>query len=561
MPVERRGVRSGQVPAWLAGLLARLGRLAYERQRVILAAAAVAAVLTIGGILRIEVDSDFLYYFRPSARVRQDAETINRAIVGSNPFYVVVEGRPGLLREWWVLKELREFQRFLGQIDGITSSISLVDYLELLESGLVKSGEGDLVVDSQGNILPAEKPKSFWEDANNLEPLLKMVTTSPETFKGVVTRDFATASILVRTRLSGSRAIEETLARVREYIATHFPPAEMQVRLTGSLVLLTGTTSDIVAGQVQSLGLALVVIFAVMAAMFLSVKIGFLAILPNVLPIVIFFGVMGWRGILLNLGTSLIAAIALGIAVDSTIHYMARLNLELHGETDQAAAIKRALRTVGAPIVYTSAALFLGFLTFAFSSFVPIQNFGLLASVTMATALGTNLVLLPALLATTKIITVWDLLGVKLGKDPARTIPLFSGLRPAQARVVVLMGEVKRFKAGDVIVRQGERGDEMYVIVQGTTQVWAGTDHERRHIRDLTRGAVFGEMGLVRQSERSADVVAADQVEVLALDERFLDRIQRRYPRIASRVFLNLTRILSDQLERTTAQFVAARAR
>ena len=112
--------------------------------------------------------------------------------------------------------------------------------------------------------------------------------------------------------------------------------------------------------------------------MFLSTRIGFLAILPNVLPILIFFGVMGQLGILLNLGTSLIAAISLGIAVDSTIHYMARLNLELKGETDQAAAITRALRTVGVPIVYTTVALFFGFLTFAFSSFVPIQDFGVL---------------------------------------------------------------------------------------------------------------------------------------------------------------------------------------
>src|SRR2546422_8388210 len=182
-----------------------------------------------------------------------------------------------------------------------------------------------------------------------------------------------------------------------------------------------------------------------MTAMFLSAKIGFFAILPNLLSIVIFFGVMGWLGILLNLGTSLFAAIALGIAVDSTIHYMARLNRELQGEEDQGAAIQRALRTVGVPIVYTTVALFLGFLTFAFSSFVPIQNFGILSGVTMATALGANLLLLPALLATTKIITLWDLVGVRLGKDPTRTIPLFGGLRPAQARVVVLMGQVKRF--------------------------------------------------------------------------------------------------------------------
>ena len=407
--------------------------------------------------------------------------------------------------------------------------------------------------------MPASARKSFWEDPRGLEPVLAMVSTSPSTFKSVVTSDFSKASILVRTKLSGSRRIEETLDRIRTYIAEHFP-AEIPVNLTGTLVLLTGTTSDIVAGQIKSLTLALGIIFLVMTAMFLSAKIGFFAILPNVLPILVFFGVMGWLGILLNLGTSLIAAIALGIAVDSTIHYMARLNLELRGETDQAAAVVRALRTVGVPIVYTTGALCFGFLTFALSSFVPIQNFGILASLTMVTALGANLILLPALLATTKIITLWDLLGVRLGDDPARTIPLFAGLRRAEARIVVLMGEMKRFQPGDIIIRRGERGDEMYVIIRGATEVWAG-DRDRQRIRDLKRGDVFGEMGLVRQSERSADVVAASAVEVLAVDERFLRRIQRRYPRIASKVFLNLTRILSDRLERTTEQFVAAAAR
>src|SRR5204863_4930073 len=154
---------------------------------------------------------------------------------------------------------------------------------------------------------------------------------------------------------------------IRRYVAERFP-AQIPVTLTGTLVLLTGTTSDIAAVQVKSLTLALGIIFLVMTAMFLSAKIGFFAILPNVLPIVIFFGVMGWLGILLNLGTSLIAAIALGIAVDSTIHYMARLNLELREETDQSAAMVRTLRTVGVPIIYASVALFFGFLTFAFSS-------------------------------------------------------------------------------------------------------------------------------------------------------------------------------------------------
>jgi predicted RND superfamily exporter protein len=561
MPARLRSARSGRISPRLSEALSRLAARAYASRRQILWGAAVLGLVALAGTRRMRVDSDFLYYFSPASEVRQANEAINREIVGSNPFYLVVEGgAPGVLKRWDVLRHIKDLQAFLLTLPGITSSISIVDYLEVIEAGLAKQAEGgDLIIDEQGNIVPAEAPKPFWQDPKNLEPVVAAVSASPAAFKSVVTPDFSKASILVRTKLSGSRRVEETLGRIRAYIAGHFP-ADLPVRLTGTLVLMSGTTSDIVAGQIKSLTLAVGVIFAVMALMFLSVKIGFFAILPNALPILIFFGLMGWLGILLNLGTSLIAAIALGIAVDLTIHYMARLNLELQGETDQAAAVVRSLRTVGVPIVYTTLALFLGFLTFGFSSFVPIQNFGILAGTTMATALGANLVLLPALLATTKIITLWDLLGVKLGADPARTISLFAGLRPAQARIVVLMGRLKRFAPGELIVRRGERGDEMYVIIEGTTEVWAGDGSGRRRIAEHRRGDVFGEMGLVRHDERTADVVAAGPVEVLAVDDRFLQRIQSRYPRIASKVFLNLTRILSDRLQRMTEQYVAARS-
>ena len=93
-------------------------------------------------------------------------------------------------------------------------------------------------------------------------------------------------------------------------------------------------------------------------------------------------------------------------------------------------------------------------------------------------------------------------------------------------------------------------------MIDGATEVWVGTDRERSCIAELHRGEVFGEMAFIRQDERSADVIASQPVEVLAVDERFLDRIQSRYPRIAAKVFLNLTRILSDRLQRMTDQFI-----
>ncbi len=551
--------RTGGGSLRLSQALTALSARSDLARRGVLVVAAALAIAGAVGAQYIRVDSDFLSYFDRDTEVRRDNEVINQEIVGSNPFYLVIEGPgAGTLRRWEVLKQIKDLQAFLVTLPGITSSISIVDYLELLEQGLNSADHGDILLDEQGHIIEAEKPKPFWEAPGNLDPVLKMVDAKPETFRGVVTHDFARGNVLVRTNLSGSRAIEETLAQIRSYIAQRFP-AELRVQPTGNLVLLTGTSSDIVAGQVKSLTLSLAMIFAVMSLMFLSARVGFLAIVPNVLPVALFFGILGWGGYYLNLGTSLIATIALGIAVDSTIHYMARLSREVRGETDQSAAIERTLRTVGLPIIYTTLALVFGFLTFGLSSFVPIREFGILSAATLFSAMLANLCVLPALLATTKIITLWDLLSVQLGVDPGRTIPLLAGLRPAQARIVVLMGRLRKFAAGEEIMRRGELGEDMYVIIRGTVGVWAGTGSERRRVADLSRGDVFGEMALVRHNERSADVIADGEVEALAVDERFLNRIQRRYPRIASKVFLNLTRILSDRLERMTNQLVRTR--
>lgn len=344
-----------------------------------------------------------------------------------------------------------------------------------------------------------------------------------------------------------------TADAVRSYGNGHFPP-EVTVRPTGSLILLNEATDDIVWGQITSLGFALVVIFVVLSLLFLSLKVGLLSLLPNVLAILVLFGVMGMTGITLNLGTSIIASIAIGIAVEDAIRYLARLSDEIRTTHDQEKAIFQTISTVGKPIIYASTALGLGFMVFLFSSFVPIQKFGFLTALTVAVAFVNDLVLLPALLATTRIITLWDLLYLRLGKDPDKTIGLFEGLRPAQAKIVTLMGELKLFPDGQAIVRQGELGNEMFVIIGGKAEVRVNVNGQSRVVRELSRGDVFGEMGLIRHHVRTADVVAAEDVEVLVVNERFLTRMQRRYPRIGAKIFLNVAKILSDRLEREIAR-------
>jgi CRP-like cAMP-binding protein len=98
----------------------------------------------------------------------------------------------------------------------------------------------------------------------------------------------------------------------------------------------------------------------------------------------------------------------------------------------------------------------------------------------------------------------------------------------------------------------------MYVVIGGKTEVSPATEPGGGGSTSSSAATSLGEVGLVRHGERTADVVASGEVDVLALDERFLRRIQNRYPRIASQVFLNLTRLLSDHLQRTAERYVAA---
>jgi hypothetical protein len=260
---------------------------------------------------------------------------------------------------------------------------------------------------------------------------------------------------------------------------------------------------------------------------FLSIRVALAATVANVLPVLIFFGIMGWLGVELNLATSIIANIALGIAVDDTIHYMAVLNRMVKVAPDRPQALRLTIKTVGRPVVFTSLTLTAGFLVMLVSGFGLIATFGWLSAMTMLVALVTNTVILPAVLATVPVISVWDLVAFSV-------------------RLVVLLGRVKSFARDQHIVRSGDEGHEMYLVLRGSADV---TTEDGRTLARLSRGDVFGEMALLRQAVRVASVVTREDVEVLVIDEGFLRRLRALYPRFAATFFLNIARILSDRLE------------
>jgi predicted RND superfamily exporter protein len=179
-------------------------------------------------------------------------------------------------------------------------------------------------------------------------------------------------------------------------------PADWQVRLTGQVLLLVEAQQRLVSTQVRSLVLAFVMVFAVLAVGLRSLRLMLLAVPPNLLPVLAAFAAMVAFDLPLDAGTVMVASIALGIAVDNTVHVLANVRRRLEAGLAVDQSTVGTLRDIAPAMVATTATACVGFLALATSEFVPIRDFGLLATVAMAAALVADLVVLPAMLVVTR---------------------------------------------------------------------------------------------------------------------------------------------------------------
>ncbi len=529
-------VREEEGTEWVPRQLQRIGAFAVRHRKAVLAASGVVLLFSFWGIARINVETDYIGFFNPKSNIRVENKLIGQRLAGTQPIYVVIEGPgPQSVTKLDVLTAMREVQDFIDQQPGVDKTMSVLDYIGLIRRTLQPDA---------GSGLPAAQTE--------IDQILLLVNRKD--IQAVLNADGSRANIIVRTSLSGSAAVGEFVERVRAFAAERVPRGVV-VRPTGTVVLLTQSADALAWGQLTGLWQELLVLLILLSFMFLSLRVGFLALIPNVVPTIILYGIMGWTGIPLNISTSMIAAIAIGIAIDDTIHLLSTFNEEMRKTGSQEQAIINAMGSVGQAAFFIALALSAGFFIVCLSNFQPIMHFGLLSGTTMGIALLVELFLTPALVTTTKIITLWDFLFLKLGPEPHKEIPMFFGLRPLQAKIVVLMAQLEEAARGAFITRRGETKAEMYVLLSGRAEVQRDPGHT---VRTLARGDVVGEMGLVRERPRSADVVVAEDAEYLVLDRRFLQRLRRRYPRTAATVFLNLTRVLSDRLESTTDALAVA---
>lgn len=537
LPEARRGRSNYHRNDWVTAVLQRMALLAIRRRRTVLLVAFLVCVVSAFGLHRIRVETDYIQFLDPDTPIRMENTRISERLGGTQPIYIVIDGEgEGAIGRLSVLAAIKDLQDFMAEIPKVDGSLSIVDYVTIMRE-ILNPDVARGLPDTQAEV----NQLLLFVDSKELAPIL--------------TKDMSRANVIVGTRLSGSAEVSEFVARVEDFAHRRFQRG-VEVHVTGTMVLLNRSADALARGQLYGLLQVLGVLLLLMSTLFLSLRAGILSLVPNILPVFVLMALMGFTGITLNISTSMIAVIAIGIAIDDTIHYLSEFNRQTRETGSEEQAIVRAGRSVGLAMVVTSVALTAGFLVVCVSNFLPIRHFGILASATMVVALVFDLLVTPALVMTAHIVTVWDLLYTRLGTQPHKEIPLFAGLRPFQAKIVVLMGQLARASPGDMLTRQGEFREELYVLLNGRVEVRRSEDN--RVIRVCGRGEVIGEMGLMRHKPRSADIVVAEETEYIVLDAASVARIQRRYPRIAAVVFQNLTKILSDRLENTTNQLVLA---
>jgi predicted RND superfamily exporter protein len=548
-----------------------LHRLDVKGQVFVYIAAVVVIALAIGlpgvgGLLNLKVENAVISFFKSDAPVRTNFEDIQEVMAGCYTVNVVMEykgpSKEPYFQDPAVLHQIEALQqRVVAGDPGIDMAISLVDYIKMTNA-----------CRSAFNYDKQAIPETRDEVRKVLEYFPQVFGKEQTEIRQVVTSDYRAVNIVFRAHFEGARefilAKNEILrlcGRNPEGLALKRPPKDailfskdLDIHVTGLPLVISESANAITKGQVSSLSLAFACIFIIMAALFMSVKVGFVAMIPNVFPILINYGIMGWTGIALSSATSLIASIALGIAVDDTIHYLARYNGEFKKDFDKKRAMKASLLTAGQPIVFTSITLGIAFAVLLVSKFQPTIYFGLLMMITMITALFGSLIILPVLMLRLELVTLWDVVSLHVGEAPRAFINLFRNMSRWQVRKVMAAAGLQQYAKGTTIVREGEVGDTMYAIISGSVDVVRGEGAAAQTVARLERGQIFGEMALVLKEPRSATVVTAEETELLRFNEKTLRRIRGRFPRLAIKLYRNLTFILGGRVKTTTDKLYEA---
>jgi predicted RND superfamily exporter protein len=549
LPAKKAGQHIDPNP-FFTRLIDKIVDLNLKHQKIVLPIIGALVLLCLIGIFRIQVETNPVGYLKEGAPVKRNFIDIYQDLSGSFPINITMGGPTAdFFENPKNLADIARLQEFLDTQSGVDKTLSFADYLKLVNYALNRF-EPDYY----------RLPQEGFEVRMVLNDFKTIL--GEDVFSRFMNADLSKTNILLLTHLSSSRKFLQLREKTLTFVKQNFSK-DLAWEVTGLGMVIAASSQQVTIGQIKSLGITMILVFGIMFILFMSFKVGLIAILPNLFPIVINFGIMGWLGIELSMATSLIASIAIGLAVDDTIHYLVRYNREFKKDLDEKRAIRDTLHQVGKPIIFTTITLCAAFSILLFSSFKPTAIFGVLMMITSLSALIGDLILLPSLIQHIELVTLWDLIRLKLGKEPRMGIPLFKGLSRTQVHYIIMAGSLKKIEAGGILFHKGDVSDTMYTIISGTMDVVDPVSQDdsdplsksRILIHQLKTGDTLGEMGFLRSVPRSATVVATSQVELLQINWKMIKRLQWLYPPTAQKFFINLMGITCDRLENLTECF------
>ncbi|MCG8379979.1 MAG: MMPL family transporter, partial [Proteobacteria bacterium] len=398
---------------------------------------------------KLYVTNDPLSYFPGDRPLIQDTKRIHKDLSGVKIFFISVHSKQGkAFLEPKNLQKLVEIQRFLDAQNIYDRNISLADHLMFMNQEF----QGGMV----GKLLPETKQLVA-------QYLMFLHRSDLDSY---VSHDFSRANIVVRHNLSDSHTLNRYIEELNEVIGEIIGP-DMTFFIVGENLMVNNAAESLMVAQVKALVLLLSLIFLIMSAMFTSFKGGFIALVPAIIPIALMFGIMGFLDIPLNPGTAMVAVIAIGIAIDGTIHLLARYNELCRRTSDYMGAVNTAVHEEATPLIVSSIALAFGFGVLIFSNFTIVAQFGALAAATMLFSIFANLLITPIIMARIRLVGLYQILAMSIDRHVLDTSPLLQNMSDYQRRKAILISEIHEFEKGDLLVEQDTIGRDMYLILSG----------------------------------------------------------------------------------------------
>ena len=359
----------------------------------------------------IRVENSFINYFKKSTEIYKGMEVIDRSLGGTTPLDVIVDfpkPKDTPVKSTKKSASGDEFDEFEDEYNAIKNqnqywfSADKMDVVRRVHSYLESIPEVGKVL-SLGSVLELGRSLNDDEELDDFA-LAMLYNELPQRFRKIVLSPYVNIEaneVRFSMRIVDSNPSlqrDKLLKKIKYDLVHKLGLKEENVHLSNLMVLYNNMLQSLFNSQIKTLGLMLILLGTLFFLLFRSLKIMMIAMIVNIIPISIIFGVMGFFDIPLDMMSITIASIAIGIAVDDTIHYLHRYKKEYKKDHNYVEAMKRSHQSVGYAMYYTSITIMIGFLVLVLSEFTPTIYFGLLTVLAMFSALMTDLLLLPALL-------------------------------------------------------------------------------------------------------------------------------------------------------------------